>query len=216
LVTINILNIEDYLKGVVPGEMPNVWPLEALKAQALAARSYAVRNINPAAIFDMDDTTLYQIYLGARYEFPSTNTAVEQTKGEVVTWTGEIISTYYHSTSGGYTENNENVWGGSPRPYLRGVPSPWEENSPWWSWTSRTFSRQELSSILAKDDRTKVGLVKSLEITNRGVSGRVIAIKITGTEREVIVTGQVFRRVINENISITDPPVRSILFGIKS
>jgi len=216
LYTINILNLEQYLKGVVPAEMPRVWPLEALKAQAIAARSYAYRNINPAALFDVDDSTRFQVYLGKIYQAPETDRAVDETRGQFIFYGSEIIPAYYHSTSGGYTENNENVWGGSPRPYLRGVPSPWEENSPWWSWSTRVFSRAELSQILGSDERTNVGLIQKIEIINRGVSGRVIAIKLTGSNGQKIITGQTFRQIVNLKIGVSDPPIRSMLFGIKS
>lgn len=215
LFTINHINMEQYLKGVVPAEMPHSWPLEALKAQSLAARSYAMRNIKPDSIFDMDDSTRFQVYLGKKHMFDETNRAVYETAGQVVAYGSEIIPCYYHSTSGGYTENNENVWGGSPRPYLRGVPSPWEENSPWWSWSSKNYSRDELSQILALDERTNVGQLQKIEIINRGISGRVIAVKLTGSEGQKIITGQTLRRVINLNIPASDPPIRSILFGIK-
>ncbi len=216
LFTINHINIEQYLKGVVPAEMPRSWPLEALKTQAVAARAYALRQIKPEAIFDMDDTTRFQVYLGKKYQFAATDKAVDETAGQVVMYGSEIIPCYYHSTSGGYTENNENVWGGRPRPYLRGVPSPWEENSPWWSWQSKTFSRQELSEILGRDERTNIGLLQKIEIINRGISGRVIAVKLSGSEGQKIITGQTLRRVINLNIAVFEPPIRSILFGIRN
>lgn len=215
LFTINHINVEEYLKGVVPAEMPRSWPLEALKAQAVAARSYALRQIKPSAVFDMDDSTRFQVYLGKKYQFASTNAAVDQTAGQVVMYGSEIIPCYYHSTSGGYTENNENIWGGRPRPYLRGVPSPWEEDSPWWSWSSKVFSRQELSDILARDERTNIGLLQKIEIINRGISGRVIAVKLSGSAGQRIITGQTLRKVINYNIAVSDPPIRSILFGVK-
>ena len=215
LFTINDVKIETYLKGVVPSEMPHSWPLEALKAQAVAARSYAVKHISAGSLFDIDDTTRNQVYLGKLHEFEETNKAVQATAGEVVVYGAEIIPTYYHSTSGGYTENNENVWGGRPRPYLRGVPSPWEENSPWWLWGTKTFSRQELSDILAKNEATKVGFLQKIEILNRGISGRVIAIKLTGSEREVVVTGQTLRQTINNNQGESNPLFRSILFGVR-
>ncbi len=216
LFTINHINVEQYLKGVVPAEMPRSWPLEALKTQAVAARAYALRQIKPEAIFDMDDSTRFQVYLGKKYQFSATDKAVDETAGQVVMYGSEIIPCYYHSTSGGYTENNENVWGGRPRPYLRGVPSPWEENSPWWSWQSKIFSREELSEILGRDERTRVGLVEKIEIINRGISGRVIAVKLSGSEGQKIITGQTLRRVINLNIAVFESPVRSILFGVRS
>jgi len=216
LYTINIVSFEQYLKGVVPSEMPHSWPAEALKAQAIAARSYAFRAIKPQAVFDVDDTTRFQVYLGKKHQSTETDKAVDETSGQVVVYGAEVIPTYYHSTSGGYTENNENVWGGSPRPYLRAVPSLWEEDSPWWKWSSKVFSRDELSKIFANNAETNVGTLQKIEILNRGISGRVIAIRLTGSAGSVEVTGQTVRKVINANLEVSDPPIRSILFGIKS
>lgn len=219
LFTINHINIEEYLRGVVPSEMPSSWPLEALKSQAVAARSYALyalRNLKPGNNFDMDDTTRAQVYLGKNHYASATDRAVRETAGQVAVYGAEIIPCYYHSTSGGYTENNENVWGGRPRPYLRGVPSPWEEKSPWWLWTSRVYTQDEMSRILATDERTNVGALRRIEILNRGVSGRVLVVKLIGFSGEKVTTGQTFRRIINDAMDISDPPLRSILFGIRN
>jgi stage II sporulation protein D len=218
LYTINIINIEQYLRGVVPAESPHSWPIEALKAQAVAARSYALCNINsdPGSAFDVDDTTRFQVYLGKSYYQTETDQAVSQTAGQVVVYGADVVPAYFFSTSGGYTENNENVWGGSPRPYLRGVPSPWETDSPYWSWSTQTFSRAELSQILDSDNRTSIGVIQQIDIINRGISGRVIGVKLTGSTATKIITGQDFRQVLNLNIGVSYPPMQSVLFGVKS
>lgn len=213
IITINQLNLEEYLKGVVPAEMSPGRSLEALKAQTVAARSYAIKHINPTAPYDMDDSTRYQVFLGA-VSFPATDRAVDETRGQVIKYGAEIVSAYYHSTSGGYTENNENVWGGSSIPWLRGVESPWETDSPYWSWSSRRYNRFELENIFNRFPETKIGSLKSIEIINRGVSGRVIAIKITGTEAEKFISGQTFKNLINNSSAGADPQIISTLFGI--
>ena len=128
LTVINIVDLEDYLKGVVPAEMSSGWELEALKAQAIAARSYALANLNKQAKYgyDLKDTTADQVYGGATVETEKTNRAVEETAGLVLTYDMKIITAYYFaSAAGGMT--NTNAWGAS-LPYLRSVPS-FDENA---------------------------------------------------------------------------------------
>jgi len=210
---INTLSLEDYLRGVVPVEVNHTWPKEALKAQAVAARSYAITHLSNGN-WDMEDNTQYQVYLGKNYEADETDRAVEETDGQVLTFAGEIISAYFHSTSGGWTENNENVWGGKALPWLRGVASPFEEDSPYWNWSTKTYSRQELSNILNADERTYVGELKEIRIAARGVSGRVLAIHLVGSAGEKEVTGATFKSVFNKNTPDAEY-LRSTLFGLK-
>ena len=119
--TVNRLLLEGYLRGVVPRESPSSWPQAALRAQAVAARSYAVRGIKGQGDFDVYCTTASQVYNGYDGEADSTNAAVKATAGIVPISGGRPIVAYFFSTSGGHTENVENVWGGSPVPYLKGV-----------------------------------------------------------------------------------------------
>jgi len=215
LLTINKVNIEDYLRSVISGEMSHTWPIEALKAQAVAARNYAYKNIKPSYLYDLCDTPSCQVYLGAAYEFPSTNKAISETAGKILKYENEIITAYYFSTSGGWTENNENVWGGTPKPYLRGVASPGEE-SRYNSWQTKTFTKAEIQNFLNNDPDTYVGNLQKIEITKRGVSGRIMAIKITGSAGEKLVTGRTFKYVININLpNNTTNYIKSTLFGIK-
>lgn len=122
LTVINNVPLEDYLKGVVPAEMPSSWAAEAHKAQAIAARSYALANLGKRARYgyDLKDTPEDQAYGGASVETADTNYAVEQTKGIVLTYNMKVINAYYSASAGGQT--NTNSWG-SNLPYLRSVPS---------------------------------------------------------------------------------------------
>lgn len=122
LTVINNVPLEEYIKGVVPSEMPSSWEYEAHKAQAIAARSYALANLGKRAKYgyDLKDTPEDQAYNGASAETPKTNTAVDDTKGIVLTYDTKIISAYYSASAGGQT--NTNSWGNS-LPYLRSVPS---------------------------------------------------------------------------------------------
>ncbi len=122
LTVINDVPLEDYIKGVVPAEMPSSWDMEALKAQAVAARSYALANLGKQARYgyDLKDNTEDQAYNGASGETAQTNAAVKDTEGIVLTYNTKVISAYYSASAGGQT--NTNSWGNN-LPYLRSVPS---------------------------------------------------------------------------------------------
>ena len=126
LTVINNVPLEDYIRGVVPSEMPSSWSTEAHKAQAIAARSYALANLGKRARYgyDLKDTPEDQAYRGASAETSATNYAVDQTKGIVLTYNMKVISAYYSASAGGMT--NTNSWGNN-LPYLRSVPS-FDEN----------------------------------------------------------------------------------------
>ena len=124
LTVINDVDLENYLKGVVPSEMPSRWNIEAHKAQAIAARSYAVANLGKRASlgYDLKDTPEDQAYGGASAESSRTTKAVKETNGIVITYNKKIIPAYYHASSGGHTVNSGQVWN-TDLPYLRSVPS---------------------------------------------------------------------------------------------
>jgi len=130
LTVINNLDIESYLLGVVPAEMPSSWNYEALKAQAIAARSYAVANLGKRARmgFDLNDTPADQAYLGASHETAKTDKAVIDTKGQVLVCGNKVIPAYYHSSSGGHTVNSGAVWF-KDLPFVRAVKS-YDDNRP--------------------------------------------------------------------------------------
>ena len=125
LTVINNVNIEDYIKGVLPSEMPSGWESEALKAQAIAARSYALANLGKRAKlgYDLNDTTEDQVYGGATAETQKTNQIVENTKGLVLIYDYKIIPAYYSASAGGQTINASSAWGNKDLPYIRSVPS---------------------------------------------------------------------------------------------
>ncbi len=122
----NQLPLEDYLKGVVPFEVFPTWDLEALKAQALAARTYAVSNIHKG----MDDTIGFQVYGGFSWN-KNTTKAVEETKGEVITYNNHLIDAFYSASNGGKTESNANVWGGKAMSYFPIKEDPYDPVVPW-------------------------------------------------------------------------------------
>jgi stage II sporulation protein D len=188
---INAVDLEDYLLGVVPGESPASWPAAALEAQAVAARSYALAsNVNGRG-FDQYADTRSQVYRGYLAETPSTNAAVGATAGEVVTYGGEVATTFFFSTSGGYTENVENVFtGGSPKPWLKGVKDPYDDSSPYHRWGPFSYSRATLAARLGSWVK---GRLKSFKVLERGVSPRVVKAKVKGTRGTTVVTGAQIR-----------------------
>jgi len=130
LTVVNDINLELYLLGVVPSEMPSSWNMEAHKAQAIAARSYAIANLGKRASrgYDLKDTPEDQAYGGASSETFKTNNAVIATQGQVLTNNNKIISAYYHASAGGHTVNSGQVWNKN-LPYLKSVPS-YDDNIP--------------------------------------------------------------------------------------
>ena len=130
---VNTVGLEDYLQAVVAGEMPRSWPLEALKAQAVAARSYALKNLIKGKPYDLYSDVRSQVYGGIAAEQPESTAAVRVTAGRVVTYGGQVAATYYFSTSGGKTASAEDVFGFSV-PYLVSRPDPWDKASPYHRW----------------------------------------------------------------------------------
>jgi len=130
---VNLVGLESYLLGVVAGEMPHAWPLDTLRAQAVAARSYALANLVKGKPFDLYADVRSQVYLGVAGEKPRSNEAVQSTAGEVVLYSGKVASTLYFSTSGGKTASAADVFG-TAVPYLVSRPDPWDKLSPYHRW----------------------------------------------------------------------------------
>jgi len=201
---INELDLDDYLLGVVPAEMPASWPLEALKAQAIAARTYAYANLGKHSKdgYDLRDTTDDQVYNGVKAETTASNTAVCATGGVVMTYEGTPICAYFHSASGGITETSENVWG-RPLPYLRAVMD-YDQQSPLATW-NRTFSVDQIESALAAD----IGKLLSIDVVSRSQSRRAYHLLVVGTRGAQITNAETVRRVLklpstNFNVSVLD------------
>ncbi|HSD76047.1 MAG TPA: SpoIID/LytB domain-containing protein, partial [Solirubrobacteraceae bacterium] len=185
LKAVGVVGLEDYVRGVVPRESPSSWPAEALKAQAVAARTYAITAASPGATLFPD--TRSQVYGGASAETTSTNAAVAATEGEVVTYGGQPVVTYFFSTSGGRTENIENAWPGStPRPWLQSVEDPYDSTSPYHRWKPVRMSAAAAKARLGALVR---GAFKSIRVTRRGRSPRVVSAKVVGTRGTTVVSG---------------------------
>jgi stage II sporulation protein D len=190
LTVVNALGIDNYVKGVVPGEVPASWPAEMLKAQAVAARSYAMTTNRGGGVFDQYPDTRSQVYRGVTGETVASNAAVSDTAGQVVTYNGETVTTYFFSTSGGRTENVENVFiGGTPQPWLKSVEDPYDDVSPRhrWKFVLTTSQMQSRLSGLVK------GSFRGIKIVQKGVSPRVVYADILGSRGRTRVTGPTLR-----------------------
>jgi stage II sporulation protein D len=197
---INKLSMENYLRGVVPHEMSTGWPIEALKAQACAARSYAERSRNPGEAFDVYCTTRDQAYSGARVEHADTDAAVSATARVVPTYAGAPISAFYFSSSGGHTENIENVWQTAAVPYLKGVDDPYDTYATYHFWPENprvlasTWYSSRLGAYNADTNPVGVkGTLRSIYVVKRGASPRVVRAAVIGSNGVTWVSGASLR-----------------------
>ncbi|MBN2557223.1 MAG: SpoIID/LytB domain-containing protein [Clostridia bacterium] len=177
ITVINDLSLMDYLGGVVPLEIGTTeTPFEALKAQAVAARTYAIANHKHEDYgFDLCNSTCCQVYGGYDVENLATNNAIKATEGMVATYGGALAQLYYFSSSGGATASSQNVWSKAV-PYLQSVSDPYEITKYW----SYTFSAAQMSGHLRSIGRD-VGTVTGIEIISKSESGRVLSLRVLGT-----------------------------------
>jgi len=188
MTVINILPLEEYLYGVVPYEIGASSPMEALKAQAVTARTYTINNLGKFSKlgFDLCTTTTCQVYRGTAGETKNTNKAVDETKGKIVTYNGKPAQVFYFASSGGRTEDVKNVWG-SEIPYLISVEDKYESGtSRYYNWEA-VCTADELKNIFAGMGND-LGDILGMEITKVSEAGRVIELKIKGTKRQLILT----------------------------
>lgn len=196
---VNWVDLEEYLYSVLGAEMPASWPQEALKAQAVAARSYALnrRDRSLSEPFDVGTTTAHQVYKGLASEAPSTVAAVNATRGQVLTHSGRVIEAVFHSSSGGRTENVEDVWQ-QPLPYLRSVPD-FDQDAPVFRW-SETFTAGQFQQRV-----TGIGRLQAVSTERVTPQGRVVSIRLQGTQGTRTLTGTQLRQALG---------LRSTLFSV--
>jgi len=191
LLVINHLALEDYLRGVLSKEAPDYWPEEALKAIAIAARTYAVyqRLTKSQKLFDVSATVMSQDYGGKTAEKHATSLAVEATAGWILTSHGKLFPTFYHSTCGGMTENGRAMGPTYDLPPLRGgIACRFCTASPFYAWRRR-LTREDLAWALRKSAHGTVGAVQDLRVLTRTESGRVAQAAIVGSQRTVRLSG---------------------------
>jgi stage II sporulation protein D len=187
---VNALGLEDYVSGVISAESPASWPADALKAQAVAARTYAITT-GGGPNYDQFADTRSQMYLGMAAEYDSTEAAVSATESEVVTYAGKPIVTYFFSTSGGRTENVENSFIGSePKPWLKSVKDPYDSESPRHRWGPIRYT---MAQAAAKLSGYVKGRFRGISVTKRGKSPRVVYADVVGSGGRTRVTGPTLR-----------------------
>ncbi|HEY2936601.1 MAG TPA: SpoIID/LytB domain-containing protein [Gaiellaceae bacterium] len=213
---VNTLRLEDYLAGVVPSEMPYFWNSEALKAQAIVARSYALATRQPDAPYDVFGDTRSQVYGGLNAEHPETTAAVAATRGTVVLYRGRVATTYFYSTSGGRTAAIQDEWQGSkPLPYLVPVADPYDTISPYHNWGPVSFTGAKLGALLKAP-----GAVIDLAPT-ANASGRVGSVTVTATKGLLTVEGSKLRLALGlrstwftvGELSLV-PPAGPVVYGM--
>ena len=194
---VNVVGLEQYLQGVVAQEMPSAWPDEALKAQAVAARSYALSHRVTGKAFDLYADVRSQVYGGIAGEHPRTTAAVQATKGQVLLWEGKPIDALFHSTSGGSTLDAAEVFGKAV-PYLVGVEDPHSALSPVHRWGPTPVAETTLRKGLALRSP-----VTGLQLT-RGRSGRLATVQVTTATGTTKITGATLRRAGGAALDLGD------------
>lgn len=209
LTAVNIVPVDGYLRSVVPEEMPVDWPAEAIKAQSVAARSFALasRGRHASEGYDLCTTTHCQLYTGTAAEKSASDAAIKATRGEVLTYGGKPIEALFHTDSGGMTENSEDVWG-SHVPYLRAAKDTPAKTMPW----TKTISRADLGRKLAAKGHT-IGMVRSLALSplaigraakDRTASGRVKTMTVKGTKGTATLSGTTWRSLLGLKSTLFD------------
>ena len=209
LTAVNIVPVDDYLRSVVPEEMPTDWPAEALKAQSVAARSFSLasRGRHASEGYDLCTTTHCQLYTGTAAEKTASTAAVRATRGEVLTYGGKPIEALFHTDSGGMTENSEDVWG-SHVPYLRAVRDAQTKTLPW----TKTITRADLERKLAAKGHN-IGKLRSIALSplaigraakDRTASGRVKTMTVKGTKGTATLSGTTWRSLLGLKSTLFD------------
>ena len=202
---VNLVDIEEYLYGVVPREMPPNWPEEALKAQAVVSRTFARYQMeaNAAREYDISASTASQVYGGVTAETERTRRAVDATRGRILTFNGRPALTYFHANSGGMTEDARHVWRVAI-PYLQSVSDDYSARAPGAAWTS-FLSFDQIRDAMSRNG-LKVGQISDIETATLSPSGRAVRMKITHSSGTTVVGGNEFR-------TMTDPAlIKSTLF----
>lgn len=199
MVLVNVLPVEQYLCRVVPSEMPSSYEMEALKAQAVCARSYAVRQMADYAYPEyqahVDDSVAYQVYNNS-YPADTASQAVRETEGEVVRYQGTVVPTYYFSTSGGKTTDAE-AWGSTRNDgnaYLQGIAvcgdaGDYEKDLPWYRWSAE-LSKEQIKNLLETYTGEKLGTLKRVEITKRGAGDVALELTAEVTEGTLVIQNE--------------------------
>jgi stage II sporulation protein D len=191
---INVVDLESYLRGVVAAEMPASWPLEALKAQAVAARTYVLYSMQPTEDYDICATTDCQKYSGVAKEHPASDQAVYETAGQVLTYGGAFAKTYFHSDSGGVLASSKEVWGGAADYLVAHNDVDYE--TPHRNW-EKTLEPSIIANVIAGYGKN-VGTPSAVRIISYTASGRVWELEVTGSLGSVTLSGTSLTKMLRD------------------
>lgn len=199
IVVVNELLLEEYLVGLINCEISSAWPIEAVKAQAVIARTYALhrRDARKSSLYHLESSVMDQVYEGCEIEDSRAHRAVSETAGEVLVYNGSIIQAFYHSNCGGKTEAAENVWG-ARLPYMMGVDCLYCLTNPTTAWEQKV-SLQEMEDKLRAAGHRVAG-VSDIRPGVRNSRGRLKNIMISSSRGETVLGGDQFRKVIGYGV----------------
>jgi peptidoglycan hydrolase-like amidase len=200
LYIINTLSIEDYLRGLA--EVPSTWRLDAIKAQIVAARCYALTHLGTTALYDVDDTTQFQVYRGIDSESDQQNQAVDGTTGQVLLSDGRVIIAFFSASDGGHTANVWDIWGGSGTayPYLVGVLDPWDVVAPRHTWYTGVYPYGTLERVyFSGADVATYGHLVNLDLSDRDPSDRLNTVGLIGSRGTKRIGVGAFLRAFNDS-----------------
>ncbi|MBN1913561.1 MAG: SpoIID/LytB domain-containing protein [Candidatus Omnitrophica bacterium] len=208
LSAVNLIEVENYIKGILYNEASHYWPLEALKAQAVACRTFALYQIeqNSAKDYDVTSDIYSQVYGGKASERYRTSRAVNETAGEVLTFKGKIFAAYYHATCAGHTEDASLLWDNDIAP-LKGVPCFFCKESPHFKW-HQVLLLDKISSKLSASGQ-KIKDIQKIEALEKDRSGRILNLRITSADKTINIPAKDFRNIIGPNV------IRSTNFSIE-
>lgn len=195
---VNVVDLEQYLAGVVPGEMPSSWPMAALQAQAICARTYVLQRSNPLRSYDVVPSELDQVYRGIEGEAAGSNAAIAASAGRVLTFGGRYARLAYSSCCGGHTESAADLWGGAPVPYLGGVACDWCAASPNFRWIA-DLALANLQNEFASELDGCAPLT-GLRIDARDLSGRARSIALLCGNANVSIPAGAFRTRVGSRV----------------
>jgi stage II sporulation protein D len=196
---VNFVESEDYIRGVLYHEISHLWPFETIKAQAVVARTFALKEakLNKNKDFDLTNDVYSQVYGGRTSERWRTNKAVEATKGEVLIFKDELLSAFYHATCAGHTEDANLVWGIDAAP-LKGVVCTFCQYSPHFRWDVALPLKQVEDKL--KKAGFKVSGIKGINILGRSISNRILKLSISSSSGDLELSGKQLREILGANI----------------
>jgi len=199
LTAVNRIGLEDYIRGILYHEASHYWPMEALKAQAIVSRTYAIYSMqqNKLKPFDVTNDVYSQVYGGSKSERFRTNEAVDKTIGQVITYEGKIIPAYFHATCGGHTEDASLLWKINIPP-LKGVACGFCKDSPHFNWHEVIFTGDIRVALV--DAGYHVGVIKNIIPTGKDMSGRIKDLLIINQKNDLLISAKDFRNIIGPNL----------------